>query len=61
MLAAILISSVIALLCVLEKTSRWWEGSNIQFMIYGIPATLVLTWLIEIVRKTLVNIIYSLS
>lgn len=61
MLAAMLISSVTAWLCVLEKISCWWEDSKSLSLVCCIQVTLILTWLIEIVRKTLVNIINSLS
>lgn len=61
MLAAVLITSVIAWLCVLEEMSRWWKDSKGQATIRSIQVARVLSGLIVNVKKPLVNIVYSLS
>ena len=61
MLAAVLITSVIAWLCVLEEMSHWWKDSKGQATIRSIQVARVLSGLIVNVKKPLVNIVYSLS
>ena len=56
MLAAVLVPSVIACLCVLEEMSRLWKDSKRQSTMRSIQVARVLTGLIEIVRKPLVKV-----
>ena len=60
-LAAVLVTCVIAWLCVLEEMSRWWKDSKRQATMHSIQVARVLSGLIANVRKPLVNIVYSPS